>query len=728
MIELKNICKEYVSRKKKMRALHNVNLTLGENGLVCLVGESGCGKTTLLNLLGTLDSPSYGDILIDGKSIIKMRESEINAYRATQIGFIFQDLNLIEDLTVRDNLLLVCNKDELESKHRATLQKLKIDEFADKLPKELSGGQRQRVAIARAIVKGSRVLLCDEPTGSLDPDNAVIIFETLKEISHERLVVVVSHDIATASKYADRMIRLHNGEVQSDTASEQEYSKEQENAPYAQTAEVSSRPKAKQRLRGLFGLSVRYLKCKPARLTIMAVISVLIFTLLSIVSAVSSYDRNSMIRRAMDKNDVRYFTVEQTFNGRIVALGENALGGEIGQKVHYPMHPWSREDIGWFSEIAQCTVDPIYNQYVWQLDNLGEKEKDYTVTYLYDNMQNAGVVHYTSDFAARYGFTLYGSAPEKEFDIVLGGHAFNLFKTFGYHNGEQTIDIREPADLIGRTIKVKDYESIFTVTGILDTRFNAERYDPTRKFKDSERLKLRTYTKEFNAIEKGSVHNVFYVSDAYYTDILLNGAFLGAPVYRVLVPTLNKKITSQLISFDNDRLLRDGTYLDFNNECAYESVQFGFNNEVVAAVERADAVFSALAKYMRYVFIGVAVIAVLVVYLYFSALLNSREKDVGVLRTNGYTKGEMVLPFIFEALILSAGFIVLSVIVSAIAIPVFVKLFNAQYSLLFTPISFTFAQVGLIVGVQLLFAAVGILLPLLLLLRKKPMQIINAGK
>ncbi len=869
MIELKNICKEYVSRKKKMRALHNVNLTLGENGLVCLVGESGCGKTTLLNLLGTLDSPSYGDILIDGKSLVNMREKERHVYRATQIGFIFQDLNLIESLTVRDNLLLVCDKDELESKHRATLQKLKIDEFADKLPKELSGGQRQRVAIARAIVKGSRILLCDEPTGSLDPDNAVIIFETLKEISCERLVVVVSHDIATASKYADRMIRLHNGEVQSDTASEQEYSKEQENAPYAQTAEVSSRPKAKQRLRGLFGLSVRYLKCKPARLTIMAVISVLIFTLLSVVSAVSSYDQRTLVGQTMAKKNVNYFLLQREFDGHLVYTAPQS----IAKKNNSAVVNWTDASIEKAAATLHSTVDPVYS--IYQMASFANVSATQCVTGDFFCPDVKGVIRMTPDLAERYGFTLYGQTPIAVNEVVIGGYTYEMYKISGYQ-GETTDTVEKissPYDMIGKQIVVRDgyseasKKSVLTVTGVLDTHFNVERYDCMKLYEGDV---MKTLRREFDAIREGCAHNFLYISDAFYNRVvvpikeensgksdvrvynpasgltkafavmedinnLAGGKVFYAPdinansdavfcnsydlfggddfaniaeqaiqdavnmiaadksklcVYSLTgdfassVPfggmyynpsnmdenamyvqnNIRDKIFAEFTAYENDqvdgvrtiisdimipangrkankRLLRyheksmalsTKEPIIFSghtpNKYQADNMHYVFSNEAHNAINHADHVFAPIARYAWYVFLSVALLTVLIIYLYFGALINSREKDAGVLRTNGYTKVEIALLFVLEALILSGIFIALSTVISAVSVSVAAAVFRNKYNLLFTPLRFTFAQVGLIIGFQLLFAAVGILLPLLLLLRKKPMQIINAGK
>ena len=581
------------------------------------------------------------------------------------------------------------------------------------------------MAIARAIVKGSRILLCDEPTGSLDPDNAVMIFETLKEIARERLVVVVSHDVATASKYADRIIRLHNGEVQSDTESE---NVAENVAPPKAAPAVSARPKASQRVRGLFGLSLRYLKCKPARLAIMAVISVLIFTLLSVVSAISSYNRTEMTYKAMNDNNVRYYKVAQTMEGKIKRNDESVSTDAVEQDWYRSKIRWRKEDVEWFSQKFACAVDPIYELYSGMYLNVGPKP--HLVRSIQDAGRNNGVVRFTADFAERYGFTLYGNAPVEADEIVLGGHAYNLFKTFGYRQQQgQITEIREPYDLIGKTVYILSNDTVgFTVTGILDTNFNGDRYDPARSFDASETDMWSTYTREFRAIDSGSVHSVIYVSDKLYKQKIQDGGEQEPTVYSVLVAAKSKREAARFAKLHDKKIARVATMHDDSYEYSINSMQYDFDNEAAAAVKRADSVFGALAKYMRYVFLGVAALTVLVVYLYFSALLGSREKDVGVLRTNGYAKGEIALPFIFEALMLSAGFILLSVITSAIAIPVFVHLFNAKYDLLFAPISFTFAQVGMITGFQLLFATLGILLPLLMLLRKKPMQIINAGK
>ena len=185
MLELKNISKVYKSKKRKSQALNDISVSFGESGLVCVVGESGSGKTTLLNILGLLDSPTCGELFLDGTNVNELSEKKKDEFRSNKLGFIFQDLNLVESYTVRQNLQLVSEHDDIETSHGELIELLGIGELLDKLPKEISGGQRQRVAIARALIKGSKILLCDEPTGSLDPTNARKIFETLKEISKQ---------------------------------------------------------------------------------------------------------------------------------------------------------------------------------------------------------------------------------------------------------------------------------------------------------------------------------------------------------------------------------------------------------------------------------------------------------------------------------------------------------------------------------------------------------------
>ena len=226
MIHITNLTKIYRSRRRSIcRALDKVNLTLPDAGLVFVLGKSGSGKSTLLNLIGGLDSITEGRILVDGNDLSTFREQDFCNYRNTHIGFIFQDYHLIDELTVSENILLSLNLRRMEDgdRVRAALEKVDLAGYGDRYPSELSGGERQRIAIARAIVKNPRIILADEPTGNLDTNTATAITELLRSLSRECLILVVSHNLNDANKYADRIVELSHGRIVGDRTRNPEF-------------------------------------------------------------------------------------------------------------------------------------------------------------------------------------------------------------------------------------------------------------------------------------------------------------------------------------------------------------------------------------------------------------------------------------------------------------------------------------------------------------------------
>ncbi len=218
MISIKHLTKIYSSRNKRtVRALDAVSFNLPDKGLIFVVGKSGSGKSTLLNLLGGLDSATEGEIIVDGMRFSQMKK-EFDSFRNDYIGFIFQDFNLLEKLTVFENVAFALDLQAKSDPQRVKdiIGLVELDGYEERYPVELSGGQQQRVAIARALVKDPRLLLADEPTGNLDSVTAKKIFELLKKLSRDKLVVVVSHSIESATRYGDRIIELGEGRIVSD--------------------------------------------------------------------------------------------------------------------------------------------------------------------------------------------------------------------------------------------------------------------------------------------------------------------------------------------------------------------------------------------------------------------------------------------------------------------------------------------------------------------------------
>lgn len=223
MLKLENITKIYEGKNFKQIALNDVTLAFRNNEFVSILGPSGSGKTTLLNIIGGLDKYTYGNLIIDGVSTRKYKERDWNNYRSNKVGFIFQSYNLINHQTVLSNVLLSLNiagkpKKESIKLAKKVLKDVGLENYIKKKPKELSGGQMQRVAIARALVTNPDIILCDEPTGALDSQTSIQIMELLKEISKEKLVIIVTHNVTLANKYSDRVIALNDGVITYDTS------------------------------------------------------------------------------------------------------------------------------------------------------------------------------------------------------------------------------------------------------------------------------------------------------------------------------------------------------------------------------------------------------------------------------------------------------------------------------------------------------------------------------
>lgn len=234
MLRLKNITKEYVTGDTKVEALKGIDLEFRENEFVSILGQSGCGKTTLLNIIGGLDRYTDGDLYINGKSTKLYKDSDWDTYRNHTIGFIFQSYNLIPHQTVLSNVELALTLSGVsaeERRKRATdaLEKVGLADQLNKKPNQMSGGQMQRVAIARALVNNPDILLADEPTGALDSETSVQIMELLKEIAKDRLVIMVTHNPDLAEEYSTRIIRLLDGKVIDDTSPFSTENEEQKN-------------------------------------------------------------------------------------------------------------------------------------------------------------------------------------------------------------------------------------------------------------------------------------------------------------------------------------------------------------------------------------------------------------------------------------------------------------------------------------------------------------------
>lgn len=231
MIKINNLEKYYMNGKEPVQVLKNIKLSISDGELACIMGPSGSGKTTLLNTIGLLDSRFYGSLEIKGELVEKLKPKQVESLRLDNIGYIFQEYNLIDTLSAYDNIALALtlkkkkNYQQIISKY---VKLLDIEECIANYPHQLSGGQKQRVAIARALVNKPQLLLCDEPTGALDQKNGEEVINYLKEINNELgiTIVLVTHDVYVASN-CSRVIYMKDGRIYNQIRKEQVYSGEQ---------------------------------------------------------------------------------------------------------------------------------------------------------------------------------------------------------------------------------------------------------------------------------------------------------------------------------------------------------------------------------------------------------------------------------------------------------------------------------------------------------------------
>lgn len=271
-----------------------MTLDFPDTGMVFLLGRSGSGKSTMLNIIGGLDTPTEGELIVDGRSSRTFWETDLDSYRNTYVGFVFQEYNLIDGYTVGRNVSLAL---DLQGRRGAAervddiLRRVGLADrfgntFARRYPGELSGGQKQRVAIARALVKDPKIILADEPTGALDFRTGEQLYELLKQLSADKLVIVVTHDEDAARKYGDRIIELADGEVASDTGPQPE---ERDNGDGA--AFVASRlPLRRTIAMGLAGFAAR-----PIRLIVSVLLSVVALAAFGIVVTVATVNETDII-------------------------------------------------------------------------------------------------------------------------------------------------------------------------------------------------------------------------------------------------------------------------------------------------------------------------------------------------------------------------------------------------------------------------------------------------
>ena len=353
MLELKNIKKDYPAGDGTVHALRGINLKFRESEFVSILGPSGCGKTTMLNIIGGLDQYSDGDLVINGRSTKDFKDRDWDSYRNHSIGFVFQSYNLIPHQSVLQNVELALSlsgvsRHERRERAKKALEDVGLGTQLHKKPSEMSGGQMQRVAIARALVNNPDIILADEPTGALDTETSVQVMEILKNISRDRLIIMVTHNPELAEKYSTRIIRMLDGQVTDDSfpLSEEEI-RLNRRSDERKLAEKKTEKKPSMKLSTSFALSLKNLTTKKGRTMLTSFAGSIGIIGIALIFAVSQgmtayidalqEDTLSSYPLTLESQHMDMGTLMQTFMGQAQSHGEHEKDAVYQKGMIYDM-------------------------------------------------------------------------------------------------------------------------------------------------------------------------------------------------------------------------------------------------------------------------------------------------------------------------------------------------------------------------------------------------------
>lgn len=462
-MKILNLKKTYKTAAGNVVALDGVSFDLPEKGMVFLLGKSGSGKTTLLNVLSGMDTFNEGEIHVDGKDLSKMSMKELDNYRNTCCGFVFQEYHLIPELSVRENILLSLNlkgeKNSEEKLHRV-LQEVELEGYENRSVTELAGGQKQRVAIARAIIKDPEIVFADEPTGALDNKTGESILRLLKELSRERLVVVVTHDREFAEKFGDRIIEIADGKIIKDT-----------NPDFCeQTKRSADWKSSKMPLKAALKIGCGNFKYHPIRLFVTIFLCVLSFSLLGLSLTISWNSFENMALKSM----------------RTVDLSQSSLGKYSEEGKPLPLKQSEVKEIQ--RELKVPLLPVVYEEIYLPI----EEEEELAPYYM---VMPSGYTQISEEEITKAGFSYEGNLPATESQVAITKFISEILSAW-----------KIPAS-VGSTLLLDEEE--YTISAIIDTNFQSEPFEPLKAGTDGE-LASR-YMSELSE----SVHNLIFVNDLH---------------------------------------------------------------------------------------------------------------------------------------------------------------------------------------------------------------------
>lgn len=771
MVELKDLRKTY--KLNNLEVLKGINLKFGDLGFTSILGPSGCGKTTLLNIIGGLDRATSGDLLIDNISTSTYKEKDWDHYRNENVGFVFQDFNLIGHLSIFKNVelsltLTGISKKERIKKVNEALDKVGLLKLKNNLPKRLSGGERQRVAIARAIVNNPKIILADEPTGSLDSATSIQILDILKEISKEHLVIMVTHNEEFARNYSNRIIKLLDGTIISDENNEEFVIKEKEE-------------KAKHKKMSLFGalfVSFKNLLLKWPR-TILTIFAGSIGIVgVSLVLAVSSGVTNYIgdIQKVALGNypitvtsSVKSSPQVSVYDDKKEFPSDEVVTIVKGDTLYEHLNVIEEDFFDYFDKLDKSLYSWVnYNRTI-KLDILSKNNDSYkkvSTSYLYEMTDNFDIINDNYD-------CLYGHFPTEYNEVAILIDSYNCIDAqILYYMG---MDIEKESytfsELLSQEFKLITSDEAYVKSGDRYYQYGSSYYDDlyenakvTLKISGIMRIKpdskseiyqssflytsaLTDYVYETNLnsdivkeqLEYGLSKNVF-TGEEFKDEENLNYTLSKEYIYEYQLKDLGivKQVNRFYIYTENfsDRLVIEEYIDDYKNVNPDSYIRITYSDYMKRITEE----FSTFVKILTKVLIIFALISLLVssilisIISYISVL--ERTKEIGILRSIGASRFDIFSIFSSEAMMIGVSSGILGVILAHLfASPIsnLVKRLIEENSSMttnlksFRIVNFTLTQTVVIVAGSIVLTLISALIPTIIASLKKPIDALKSS-
>ena len=483
MIEFKNVNKIYKTKKGiETKALNNINLKIGNIGMVFIVGKSGSGKSTMLNLLGGLDTLTSGELLINNQNISNFKNKQYDAYRNTYIGFIFQEFNILEEYNVYENINLALklqNKKSTKEQIDKLLNKLGLENLGGRKINELSGGQKQRVAIARALIKDPKIILADEPTGNLDQTSSKQIFDLLKEISKEKLVIVVSHDMEAAATYADRIIELKDGNIIHDTNPEKEIK-----------IENFHLTKSKLPFSYALKMALRGLTHKPFKLIMTSILTAMALIFMGFTINCYLFNEPEFIAKTLNDNNKHVYSISKT------RFDSDGAIGSI---------PLTNKDVEKIEKTTGSTLNKAYNlknnEHLldFEFPEVNPNDRtDYYIRYPYIN-------NFIELEDSKLPGKIIGNLPTTDREMVIHKYLAEFIIKYGVIDSENKVyKPKTIQDLVNEKHQIKLGDNLITICGVVD-----DNNEPLEKYKDGSNIYNQNIKTFYSDIYVAASSNVY---------------------------------------------------------------------------------------------------------------------------------------------------------------------------------------------------------------------------